>query len=163
MKMTTYDAAKVLGLTGSINPDMTAKAYKQAVFKYHPDRNPAGEAMMKAVNAAFETLKNFSGDVKEQDTSYGDQFNDALNAIINLQYDLVIEICGAWIWVSGNTRPHKDALKTAGYRWASKKKMWHFRPAAYKSRSRGATTMDEIRARYGVKKPTGTGSYRLSA
>lgn len=36
-----------------------------------------------------------------------------LNAIIGL--GLEIEICDAWIWVSGNTEAHKETLKAAHY------------------------------------------------
>ena len=25
--------------------------------------------------------------------------------------DMLIEVCGSWIWVSGNTKEHKDILK----------------------------------------------------
>lgn len=28
-------------------------------------------------------------------------------------------------WISGNTKPHKDALKAAGYRWSSKRGAWY--------------------------------------
>ncbi|NQV82384.1 MAG: DnaJ domain-containing protein [Rhodospirillales bacterium] len=150
--MNQYDAAKILGLTGEIDPQMAKAAYRAAALKYHPDINAAGEEMMKLINEAFEVLENFTGDVKEQDVSYGAAVNDALNAIIRLA-GLDIEICGAWIWVTGDTRTHKEALKSAGYRWASKKLSWYFRPAQYRSRSRGKYTMDDIRTTYGSARP----------
>jgi len=33
-----------------------------------------------------------------------------------------IEICGAWVWVTGDTRTHKEVLKENGYKYASKRK-----------------------------------------
>ena len=122
--MNQFDAAKILGLSGEITPDIIKTAYRQASMKYHPDRNPAGTEMMKLVNEAYAVLKDFSGDVKEQQADYGDLLNEALNAIINIS-SLSIEICGAWVWVSGNTKDHRAALKEAGYKWASKKKLWY--------------------------------------
>ncbi len=160
--MTPYDAAKVLGLSGEITPELAKKAHREACKKYHPDINPAGEEMMKLVNEAYEALKDYQGDVKEQQTEYGEALNDALNAVFNVP-GLIIEVCGAWVWVTGDTKPHRERLKDAGYKWASKKKSWYFRPANYQSRGRGNSSMDEIRAKYGSTRPGGFGNSRIQA
>ena len=125
--MNVYDAAKILGLSGEVTPEQVKAAYRQACKKYHPDRNPAGEEMMKIINQAYDVLKDYAGDIKEQPTDYGDLLNDALNAVFGLS-GLVIEICGSWVWITGNTRDHKDALKAAGFKWASKKESVVFPP-----------------------------------
>jgi hypothetical protein len=78
----------------------------------------------------------------------GKAMNNAINAVIDLE-GVLIEICGNWIWLSGDTRSHKDAIKAAGYFWASKKMMWYFRPKEWKSTSRGNFTMEEIRDEFG--------------
>lgn len=158
--MNIYDAAKILSLSGEINPQAVKKAYRAACKKYHPDVNPAGEDMMKLINAAFAVLKDYEGDVKEQQADYSELLNDALNAVLGLN-GLVIEICGAWVWITGNTREHKDALKTASFKWANKKKAWYYRPADYKSRSKGSSTLDQIREKYGSAVPTGRNGYML--
>ncbi|MCK0070721.1 J domain-containing protein [Kordiimonas laminariae] len=160
--MTPYDAAKILGLSGNISPEQAKKAHREACKKYHPDINPAGEKMMKLVNEAYSVLQDFTGDVKEQQTEYGEQLNAALNAILNLS-GLFVEVCGAWVWVTGNTIQHKATLKAAGYKWANKKKAWYFRPEEYRSRGRGQSSLEEIRAKYGSSKPQGTGHDRLQA
>ena len=150
--MNIYDAAKILGLDGDITPEQTKEAYREACKKYHPDVNPVGEEMMKIVNEAYSVLKDHSGEVKAQQADYGDLLNDALNAVFGLS-GLVIEICGSWVWITGDTREHKDSLKEAGFKWASKKKAWYFRPEAFRSRSKGETSLDEIRAKYGTSRP----------
>lgn len=117
---------------------------------FHPDRNPAGLEMMKLVNAAYDALQNYVADsvkVEADAADYGDEINTALNAIIHL--GLNIEICGSWLWVSGDTKPHKEVLKAAGFKWAAKKLMWNFRPAEWKSFNRGNWSMDKIRATHG--------------
>lgn len=60
-----------------------------------------------------------------------------------------LEICGAWLWVSGNTREHAPELKAAGLKYASKKQMWFYagKPAWTKFHK----PMDEIRSKYGSK------------
>ena len=151
--MNIYDAAKILKLEGNITPKQVKIAYREASKKYHPDVNPAGEDMMKVINLAYEVLKDYEGIIKsQQQTDYSDKLNVALNAVFGLS-GLVVEICGAWVWITGNTRIHKETLKTSGFKWAMKKKAWYFRPEEYRSRSKGSTTLDEIRTKYGTTSP----------
>jgi hypothetical protein len=62
--------------------------------------------------------------------------------------DLEVVRCGNWLWVSGNTKEHKDRLKELGLRWAPKKGKWYF---AGTPRRGGKKTMDwsYIREKYG--------------
>ena len=113
--MKISDAAHILGLSGEIVPEDVKLAFRQAAQKYHPDRNPAGLEMMKLVNAAFQVLKNWAGNldgegVSAEGAGYTDAVSEALNMILDLP-GLNIEICGAWVWVDGNTYPHRAALK----------------------------------------------------
>ena len=150
--MNIYDAAKILGLSGTLNPQNTKSAYRAACKKYHPDINPAGEDMMKVINEAYDALKYYDGEIKSEQTDYGALLNDALNAVSSLPA-LVIEICGSWVWLTGDTRAHKDTLKEAGFKWAAKKKAWYFRPEQFRSRSKGSSSLEEIRAKYGSQRP----------
>ena len=62
------------------------------------------------------------------------------------------EICGKWLWVSGNTRPHANTLKSVGLKFARKKSKWYWRPEGYKRTRRGKTmSMEYIRGKYGSK------------
>lgn len=152
--MTKVDAMNVLNLS-ILTQENLKKAYRIACSKYHPDKNPAGLEMMKAVNVAYahltENLELYGDNVEATQgtgTNYGEALNNALNAIIACE-GVIIEVCGNWVWLSGNTRDHKDTIKAAGFFWASKKLMWFFRPSEYKSKGRGTASMDEIREKYG--------------
>ena len=118
--------------------------------------------MMKLINVAYETLKQAHAEGKIECgadiNDYSEVFNAALNAIMGL--GLEIEVCGAWIWVSGDTRPHKEILKTAHYRWSPKKLRWYFRPEDYKSRNRSSWEMDKIREIYGSQAMQGATDQR---
>ena len=147
--MNIQDAANLLDIKGEVNPETIKLAYRRARMKYHPDRNPAGLVMMQAINAAYQILKDFSGNVADEASGYDTALNDAINAIINLE-GLTIEVCGNWIWVSGETLQHKDILKKAGYKWAPIKKNWFYRPEEYKSNNKTAgLEMDTIRMKHG--------------
>jgi hypothetical protein len=159
MKMNHNDALHILGLTTGLETksESIKYAYRKACAAYHPDKNPAGLEMMKLINAAYAALEDvcngcaFDRSVKNENIAgsenYGDEINTALGMIINL--GLTIEVCGSWVWVSGNTKPHREILKTAGFKWAPKKEMWHFRPADYKSFNRGTWDMSKIRETHG--------------
>ena len=60
-----------------------------------------------------------------------------------------VTIIGVWIWVTGDTRPVKDKLKSAGCKWHSRRKCWYFKP--YKSRKTkySGLSLDELAFRYG--------------
>ena len=151
MSITINNALSILGITDeNVNPQIVKQAYRKAAKEYHPDHNPAGLEMMKLVNLAYELLKNFtgSGNSSTENRNYGEIINTALNAVIDL--DLIIEVCGMWVWVSGDTKKHKETLKSAGYLWAPKKKNWYFRPDNQKSyRRMNSLPMAAIRAKYG--------------
>lgn len=150
MKLNHRDALNILGCKPGMEYTEIQRMYRKCSAQYHPDRNPAGLEMMKLVNAAWEALQDYSGGMineEESDWNLGDELNNALNAIIGL--GLNIEICGSWIWVSGDTKPHKEVLKAAGYRWAPKKCMWSYCGSEVRTSSRGKFSMDDIRMRHG--------------
>src|SRR5262245_32091983 len=103
--MKIKDALAVLNIQSDPVSSADIKtAYQKAVSLYHPDRNPAGLEMMKIINVAHDVLKGFEGPLdRTNNENYGELLNNALNGVIDL--GLTIEICGTWIWVSGDTKP----------------------------------------------------------
>ena len=63
--------------------------------------------------------------------------------------DIVIEIIGDWIWISGNTYQYRKDFKTLGFKFAGKKKMWYWHSESYIKKSRKTLSMDDIRNYYG--------------
>lgn len=51
------------------------------------------------------------------------------------------EWIGEWVWATGDTRPNKETLKAAGFKWSAKKTAWYWKPEGSKPKTR--------RARYG--------------
>ena len=152
--MRIADALNILGLAGAADADSCEKAYRRAAMKFHPDRAGGSSEMMQAVNQAIESIREWyaagNDNLRDHNTpsGYGDLLADAIAAIVELQ-GIAIEICGSWIWVTGDTKPHKEAFKAAGFRWGAKKAAWYFRPAGFKSRGRGRFSLDDIREMHG--------------
>ena len=129
--------------------------YRRLAMIHHPDRGGDLETM-KQINAEhdalFEILKkqhNATHDEAHQTTETAEEFRDILNKLLKLD-GLKVELCGSWLWISGETFKHKAELKTAGCRWSNNKKSWYWRHEE-ESRPwhRGKSTMDQIRAKYG--------------
>ena len=154
--MTIFDALKVLGINeGSVTSEIVRAAYLAACKRYHPDLNPAGSEMMKLVNEARDSLKEAKYPLEQSNESdpydYGAEICEALNKIIHL-LNIKIEICGSWVWVSGNTKEHWLLFKEAGFRFSGPKKMVYFRPEDQNRKYRkGSMTMEEIREKYGAQ------------
>lgn len=158
--MNVQQALNVFGLTGDLTKEDIKKAYKKASLKHHPDRNqdnPIAAEIMKAVNAAFDFLMaNFEKISQYQSSEASEQYNFgeemervlvALNGLTGVEF----EVIGNWIWISGDTKTHKEALKALGCKWAPKKAKWFYRPEEHKShRNRKDHSMDEIREMYGT-------------
>ena len=136
--------------------------YKKLVKRYHPDLNRDMDTtdIMKAVNAEYEAM--FSKLSKDGSSEVAADFMDILNIVINLE-GLDIEICGSWVWVSGDTYKHKDGLKAAGFKWASKKKMWYWHPEDAACKSNGKKSIEDIRNKYGSQKVASKQQGKLSA
>lgn len=148
--------------------DELRKAYRAAAMKAHPDHGGSTEAM-QAVNAAyekrFEALKHEHNARAAADPTgktrpineTPEQFRAVLEALLKIE-GIIIELCGSWIWVSGDTRTHKDEIKAAGCFWAKQKKMWYWRCAEDACYSRkGGKSMSHIRSKYGSERITSDG------
>lgn len=130
--------------------------YKQLAKMYHPDLTGQDTtAIMQHINTEYAFCiaklakgENLTSEQVEAEILNAEQYRNAINAIINLQ-GINIELCGGWIWVSGNTYPHKDIFKANGFYFASVKKMWYFRSVEYATSNRRTHSMTEIRNKYG--------------
>lgn len=144
--------------------DALKAEYRRLVKLHHPDRGGDTETM-KAVNneyaEAFEILKdkhNSTADEYHQTTETPEEFIGIISKLMAIENDLEIELCGSWLWISGNTKPHKDELKAAGCYWSRNKGKWYWHHAEENRKCyRGKRTMDEIRTKYGSQIIDGAG------
>ena len=115
------------------------KAYHRLCLKLHPDVG-GSDAEMKILNAEYEELfdrvknihVNKNGETYEKETQETPQeFQTLIDKLLKLD-GIEIEIIGCFVWVSGNTKPHKEQLKALGFHWHSKKQCWYKSPAGYR-------------------------------
>ena len=142
--------------------DELKKAYRHLAIKYHPDCPGGSEAAMKALNNAYDEAvariacterRAASSGAREYDAAASayeaTAWRDTLLALLKLA-GLEIELCGRWLWITGDTYQHRAALKALGCRWSGTKKAWYWHAAddggAY---SRRQVDMATISAKYG--------------
>lgn len=104
------------------------KQYRQLMKKHHPDVGGSTEdkaAEDKAIRAVLDALAGIDADV---------------------------EIIRAWVWVTRNSFPYKELLKSLNFRYASRKRAWYFHDDEYHRRSKREVSLDEIREKYGSQK-----------
>lgn len=131
------------------------KEYHRLCLKLHPDVGGSNEAM-KELNAEYEIMfervkrihVNKDGERYERDTDETPQeFQWLINELIRLEH-ITIEIIGCFIWVSGDTKPHKEKLKELGFKWHRKKSCWYRSPEGYRRWGGEDYSMDDIRMMY---------------
>lgn len=135
--------------------DELKKEYRALTKKLHPDCGGSNEEM-KILNeeykALFEILKkahNKAADENHQTTETPEEFIEIIEKLMKLD-GLEIELCGAWLWIGGNTYLHKSELRAAGCMWSKNKMRWYWRHAEEgRKHYKGKKTMEEIRFKYG--------------
>jgi curved DNA-binding protein CbpA len=171
--MNVLEAFNTLNISSEkVSQKEIKNAYRKAISKYHPDRADAGQKLMytelaKAINAAYKFLSSLKNDVENKEFDQSKSCNYAYELLEVLQKiheldGVVIEVCGIWVWVTGDTKKHKDALgkNGIGCHWSHDKKAWYYRPATAARRFGGKRQdMASIRAKYGSSSYSGQRKY----
>ena len=139
------------------------KQYKNLLKKYHPDNVGGSEEATKAINNEYETLfkalKNVHTKTAEDTTrqtydnmkwdfAEDETLRNMLSKVIQL-VGVNITIVGNWIWIDGDTYPHKATLKELGFKWAHEKKKWYWHSETFRKKSNKKLSFDTICNYYG--------------
>lgn len=130
--------------------------YRDLCKIHHPDRG-GDLATMQALNAAYEAAlrgeyrKTMSDDEAEEAVNMSVAVAAKVAEIIGLE-GVILEIVGKWLWVTGDTFSHRQALKTAGLWFASKKRAWYWHAPEDSVPRGGKKSLDEIKAKFGSKR-----------
>src|SRR5687768_6554510 len=117
--------------------DEVKKLYRQLAKELHPDKGGSVTDMQELNKEySFACAKLAKGENKTAEETEAtilnaEKYRQALEKIVSID-GIIIELVGAWIWVTGNTYAVKAQLKEAGFYFASKKVAWYFRSEEYK-------------------------------
>lgn len=141
--------------------------YKNLVKKNHPDVG-GDTATMQEINAQYaEAVKRIAkygeGFEREQAAAeVPEEFAAVVAQVINLP-GLDIDLVGVWLWATGATYQHRDALKAAGFRWANKKHAWYWHTESASVGRASKKTLEQIKDKYGSERLAGSGRVALTA
>jgi len=146
--------------------DEAKRLYRELVKKHHPDAG-GDTRTMQDINAEYAAFCAFGAsadarrrqqdahaDGKKSAADYHDLdelegiLREKIEAALNMGLD--VELIGLWIWLSGDTKPVKEQLKAAGYKWSPSKTSWYF--PGVPSFNRKPKDLDTIRQTYGSQK-----------
>lgn len=108
--------------------DELRKAYKKWAMELHPDHGGTNEefrSMADEYHRMIPLMKNHDGETVNDTenvkvSAEAEKFKEIIDILLNLD-GVEVELCGNWLWISGDTRQYKDRLKALGCRWAPKK------------------------------------------
>lgn len=133
--------------------------YKALAFHLHPD-NGGSSDLMAELNSQRKTALSECPDQpilflpENCETSSMDA--DALEIIERASHipGVSVELCGSWVWVTGDTKPVKEQLKELRFRYSSGKRAWYWHDPreGYRRRGRRHYSLDEIRDMHGSQK-----------
>jgi curved DNA-binding protein CbpA len=161
--MNTEKAYTILGVNNNVTVQQAAKAYKKNIFKCHPDHGGTNEAfidLQKAYELVMANLtytgKQYNKATSEVEDIEKNYTQELINKIMELietfstNDEININIIGNWIWLDGETKPHKEAIKSLGFKFSKNKTAWYWHEGGYRRfGGRSDYSMDEIAYRHG--------------
>lgn len=113
------------------------------------DNDQASIAILESIEQEYLSIsqrpkfKQLEKDVREDFIG----FPGIVKPLVKLGLNL--ELCGTWLWISGDTISCKEVLKEMGLRYSPNKKMWYYRPVWSRSSNSSPVSFDFIRRKYG--------------
>jgi curved DNA-binding protein CbpA len=133
-------------------------AYRNLAKKHHPDMQGGDTATMQEINAEYEAALKMDYTRQGYDEAKASarwdldkEIMEKAQEILRLSRALEVEVCGVWLWITGDTRTVKDGLKALACRWSPKKLAWYFRREqdGCGRWHKKTLSLDQIRMRYG--------------
>ena len=122
------------------------KIYKQLAKKLHPDVGGSDE-LFKMLNSIYTNILE-NGIYFSNEFEFDLEIEKIISQILHYE-NILIEVVGSLVWVSGDTREIKEKLKELNFKWASKKKLWFY--GEMKGRNPNEKSMEEIKGKYGCE------------
>jgi hypothetical protein len=130
--------------------------YRNLARQHHPDLGGDLETM-QLLNAQYHAkLQSITGSKSGEHTyNYNQKIEqdiiDKINELLVLN-DVNVDLIGTWIWVRGDTKPHRDRLRKLGCFWHSGRKVWYWKPKGFGRSRSNPGSLDALALKYGCKK-----------
>jgi hypothetical protein len=135
-------------------------AYRRLARENHPDLGGDTEVMQE-INRQYEAaLKACNGQVSRDaegtehtykwDEETERRLMEMIDKLIAIKMENVnIDLIGIWIWITGDTKPHRKILKAMGCIWHSTRGCWYYKP--YEGKHWGSdASLEDLAKTYGI-------------
>ena len=133
--------------------------YKRLARIYHPELGGDLETMKRLNNEYEKALTGCNGqkstgsDGKQHTYKYDqtieNEIVEFIYAFLALETGLIADLIGVWVWITGDTKPHREALKALGCRWNPSRGCWYFRPISCAGSYGRGGSLEELASKYG--------------
>lgn len=128
--------------------------FKELCKQLHPDCGGNQKdfvAMMKEYKKLLVDLANSDSKSQWSAKEEAKKASEYADLIVQLQKlaGIVIEQCGSWLWLHGNTAEHEEIIRQFGFKRSKVKNSWYWAPYLTKKYKKGQCSMDTIRMMYG--------------
>jgi hypothetical protein len=148
--------------------------YKKLAMRWHPDRPGGSTVLMQEINAAYKKALSFkhgevtTDDAGKEHTYYYkeateqaviDKITEVMQAGVLASDDVELWLIGTWLWIKGNTRPHRTTLGREGlkFSWngAPDRQCWQWHlPTGFRTQ-KSADGFESIARKYGGSRIAG--------
>ena len=136
--------------------------YKKLAMENHPDLGGDTATMQEINNQYQQALKKCQGQKstdengKEHTYKYNESVEVDLMRVISellaLKMDADVYLIGTWVWILGDTKPHKEQLKELKCRWHAQRAAWYYRDESNRGYGSSKGGLSDIADKYGCKK-----------
>ncbi len=129
--------------------------FRKLAMQHHPDRG--GDAtIMQEINRQYHAVLKACDGQTSGEHAYRyreDVEQEVMQKLLELLKlrGLDLALIGYWIWVTGDTKANKEALKAAGLQWHRERQCWYYKPKDWKRSSRSKGSLDALAAKYGCR------------
>ena len=132
-------------------------AYRIYAKQLHPDVG-GDTATMQEINAQYESAlkgdyarQGFDAEKTAARWDLDKEIMQKAQEILKIKAEINLEVCGVWLWITGETKTVKEELKALACRWSPKKLAWYYRREVDGGmhRYRRHLTLEQIRMKYG--------------
>jgi len=136
------------------------KNYHTLCLKMHPDKGGDHAAFVEmqneyeriidgAINNAFFDAAREGKRAPQWTTQAEKKIMAKIDQLMKVP-GIVIEVCGSWLWVGGDTFPVHEQIKGMGFRFSRNKKRWYWSPYCSQGKRRARfRSMKQVREQYG--------------
>ena len=170
----TKNSMRIFYFAG-VAPEELRSHYRNLCKAWHPDLHGGDVKAMQEINAEFQFLIGggvpsdntepkairFLGTADGQAVSFGydtgslcQTMSEAISFCLGLPDGVEVAQVGQWLWVSGETKPIKEQLKAAGFKWSQHHLKWYFAQETVGRRGFKGSGLyfSDIAGKYGMEK-----------